>query len=282
MAASFTSQTVVPQIQTLNETPKRVLAFLTALGTQFTLRALMKSHGYTQDDHLEGWRLLIKASGSGPEGFAPLRAAAADAIAELDAWDEVGFHKAHAALRRRHPVQAAFVFNDLAPSQGREAVLGVIRFLDRLDALENDPNRAGTRDEDKKALESLAQRGFDATERARLRDLVELAQSEPEISVDPNSAAATRVKDLADLYAWYAEWTEVARAVVPRRADRLAIGIARKKRSSRDDEEEETDEPEDTQPVPAVTQPAPAVTGPPPVVTQPANGAVIPVTDPVV
>ena len=102
----------------------------------------------------------------------------ADAVRALDEWDELGFHKAHAALTRRFPEQAEFIFNDLTAAQGPGAVLAIMKFLDRLDVLEKGTGRDATHDADLKALELLSARGIDATERARLRDLIAVAQSE--------------------------------------------------------------------------------------------------------
>ena len=226
----------IPGTRTLVDTPKRAFTFLRALGKDSRLRSIMKKYAYTQDDHLEGWRLLFKASGSESEQIVS-ESPAATAIRELDAWDEAGFHTAHAALARRFPSQAEFVFHELAPTQGPAAVLGVKKFLDRLDVLEKGDGRSETHDADQKAIETLAARGFDAGERARLRTLVEIAQSEPSHPPAP-SAADSHQEDLAALHAWYMEWTEVARAVVSARADRITLGVSRrKKRGTKGDTE---------------------------------------------
>ncbi len=47
---------------------------------------------------------------------------------------------------------------------------------------------------------------------------------------------AVSLANLSALYAWYAEWTEVARAVVSRRADRILLGIAKQRKKGGADE----------------------------------------------
>ncbi|KYF69699.1 hypothetical protein BE11_14805 [Sorangium cellulosum] len=65
----------------------------------------------------------------------------------------------------------------LSPSTGTAAVQGLATFLARLGALESgaDPDRAGTKQSDKKAVAFLATSGLDRTERQRLKGLVDVA-----------------------------------------------------------------------------------------------------------
>lgn len=276
MATSNVLNIEIPGPQTLNDVPKRAFAFLHALGTSLNVRAIMKSHGYTQEDHLEGWRLLTKTSG--PNGnLGGMRVATSDAIAELDAWDEIGFRKAYATLARRFPDQAKLVFDDLAASQGPSCVVGIVKFLDRLDILEKGPGRTATQDTDKQALELLAKRGIDTAERARLRALVDAAQAEPELPLGAKTVDElneTRTRDLVALYAWYTEWAEIARAVISRRNERIALGIAKRRKSDRS-QNAETEGTVGTAPAPTA---APNTTAPavPASANKPANGGAAP------
>ncbi len=225
----------MPGPQTLAQLPNRAFAFLSALGTQGELRRAMSEHGYTQDEHREGWRLLLAASGSETRAeSAPGVSLATEAIRALDEWDELGFLKAHGALAYRFPEQAAFVFQDLAATEGPLAVLGVAKFLDRLDALEKGEGRADTHDADTKALELLATRGIGTEERARLRALVVEAQAEPDTK-KPSEAVqkeSDHAEALEALYGWYAEWSDLARAIVSKRASRITMGLAKRKRAA--------------------------------------------------
>jgi hypothetical protein len=223
-----------PSRTVLEETPARVLTFLRALGTSIPVRAKLASAGYTPADHTEGWNLLHKVSGYMPdEGSSEEDPRVQNAIAELDAWDERGFRRAHAALARLHPDQDRFVFNGLTPAQGPEAVLRVALFLDRLDALEQGTSRKGTRDADRAALATLAARGFGPEERARLREVVNVAHASPvpsEAAVNAAKMAVARGQALVDLRRWFDDWSETARAVVTRRDHQIRLGIAHRKK----------------------------------------------------
>jgi len=243
----------IPSRETLEATRERAVKFLSAVGQTRSIRAALKTRGYTPDDHREGWRLFLRVSGYDPE-FVPeeMDNVVADAIRELDAWDEDGFRVARAALDRLHPEQAAFVFNNLAAAQGPEAVASVAKFLDRLDALEDSADRKKTRKEDRAALDTLAKRGIDAEERIRLRKLVKSAQGLLDLPQgDPGAEEkeAVNEEDLVALYNWYRDWAETARVAVTRRDQHIKLGIAsRRAPSGSSDEEEEEETPAD-QPV---------------------------------
>ncbi len=248
MAASNSSSSSSnsPSARSLAEAPRRASTFLLALAAITRLRKAMNAHGYSQAEQQEGWRLLVKV-GCRESGVSS--SAAMDAMRELDAWDELAFHRAHAALARSYPAQGDFVFEGLEATQGPGAVFGVAIFLERLDALEKGDGRAATRAQDQAAVALLATRGFDAAERARLRALVEIVQKDDAM---PGDAEGQSEEDLKALYGWVTEWTEVARAIVTRRADRIALGIARRRKA--DGKEEFDDAPEDVAPVSAPTQ----------------------------
>jgi len=219
--------------ETLEQTPLRALPLLRAIGTRRAIRAAMGAFGYTPEDHQEGWALLHASSGY-VEGQAPdaIDAGVRSAIIELDAWDEDGFRVVRAALGRRHPDQAAFVLDGIGPSEGPAAVMGVKRLLDRLDALEKSPARKATRKEDHAALATLAQRGLDAKERARLAERVATAEgvaAPPEDDTDREKRAEAHVEALAALRAWFDEWSEIAKVAVKRRDHLILMGLAKRK-----------------------------------------------------
>jgi hypothetical protein len=180
------------------------------------------------------------------------------AIAECDAIDESLFRRAHAALDHHHPEQDKFVFADLTPGRGAQAVLSVGIFLDRIDALESSPDREATREEDQAAVALLAKRNIGPEQRLYLRDLVETAQmAEFPVEFEPaNVTAEEREEALRELRAWYKDWSETARAVIARRDHLILMGLAHRKRPARDGSVEEAaddDSEEGAQDTPAVT-----------------------------
>ena len=206
--------------QTLEETPARVLSFLRAVGTTPAIRALMASRGYEASDHQEGWDLLHSVSGYTPETPPQgVDVKVRDAIVTLDNEDEDLFRILGPALRRLHPLQAKYVLDGLGPAVGPAAVSSVKLLLKRLDSLETSPERIATRPQDHAALATLAKRGIDAKERARLSALVEIAESGEHD--EPHLAG------LGQLYAWYEDWSAVARSVVKRSDYQCRMGVAK-------------------------------------------------------
>ncbi len=227
---------------TLDATYGRASTFLRGVGTTEAIRSRLATRGYDQREHDRGWTLLHAAAGyqlRGDGAKTPaVDAGVAQAIAELDAWDEPNLRIVRAALTRLHPEAAAFVLDGIEPATGVSAVLGVKALLDRLDALQKAPERKATREEDKAALETLARRGIDANERARLRALV--ARAEDYIGLDQGgeSKAARQERDakntqaLKDLRAWYEDWAEMARVLITRRDHLIRLGLAKRKMKS--------------------------------------------------
>lgn len=236
--------------QVLEESPSRVLRFLGGVGTSPFIRRTLARLGYGAKDHQEGWNLLHRVSGYQTEAAEPeMDREAADAIAQLDTWDEPNFRLARAALSRRFPEQAEFVFKSLEPATGVGAVLSVTTFLDRLDALQGvlegrDHTKTATRDADAGALQMLMTRGFTPEERKRLRKLIKTAElgTKPDEQLDKLAAeteaqAEARLQALVDLRAWYDEWAETARVAIKRRDYLIRLGLANRRSNGEDDPE---------------------------------------------
>lgn len=225
--------------ETLDGTPVRLMLLLRGIGTLKAVRETLRAVGYSASEHARGWQLLHGCSGF-VESDGDTDAVAAT-IAELDAWDEPKFTIAEAALRHRHPAQHAFVFRDLKPARGVEAVVGVHTFLSRLDALESSPDRADSRVADHAALATLAERGINAAERERVGALVRAAES---LSDDDDTeqsvlTAAEQEKRMRAARAFYEEWSTIARTLVERRDHLIRLGLAQRRYTA----EEPTDDP---------------------------------------
>lgn len=87
---------------TLDAAPERALAFLRGVGLSVGIRRALFARGYTKDDHDEGWKLLLEASGFGDGGEEDEDEAVREAAIEIDAWDEGAIRIIAASLERRH------------------------------------------------------------------------------------------------------------------------------------------------------------------------------------
>lgn len=229
----------LPSRQTLEATHGRTAQFLKAVGTNPSIRAQLEAHGYTEEDHAEGWRLLLAASGyqgALPTLFGPQNAGAREAMMQVDAWDEPAHRILRATLRRRFPEQAEFLLAGLAPATGMESVAGVAILLDRFDELESGKNRKSTHKQDLAALELLAGRGIGPEKRKELRALIAKAQqgeaarqNDPAREQTQAEKARSHEEALLALRHWFEEWSEIARAVVTRRDYLIQLGLARRR-----------------------------------------------------
>lgn len=201
--------------ETLEATPARAVRLLQGAGSSLLIRALLLPHGFTRRDLEEGWHLLRDACGIHDGGDEIDQGALAHAVRELDTWDERGFAIVRATLAHRLPQQCSFLLAGIDAAEGSLAAVGVAALLDRLDALESDPRREATRDDDLDALGLLAQRGLDQAERDRLRAHVHTVRR-----ALGSSDASTRTEDgnhlarLTRLRAWYEEWVAVCRVAL--------------------------------------------------------------------
>ena len=235
-SAASASNDSIPDVtrETLEDTPVRGLPFLRAVGTSLPIRSILRGCGFTSAEQKLGWTLLHAVSGFTEEAAAEtVDVRVRDAINTLDAWDEDGFRIVRAALTRLHHAQASFVLAGIGPSVGAGAVVGVKTLLERLDTLEKGPERKATRKEDHAALATLATRGINEKERARLADLVQAAQSATEVEAPDTEGKAAReeayLKALTALRVWYIDWSEMARSVIKRRDYLIRLGLAKRK-----------------------------------------------------
>jgi hypothetical protein len=225
----FMTTPQVPSRQTLEEVPGRAFKFVIAVAEVPTIAALLATKGYNEAEHDYAWERLGKlAAVHPPAGASILDKGVRDAVVELDAWDEPNFAIIKASLERQHPEQAAFVFEGLEAKQGREAVLSVATLLDRIDALQNGPERKATRKADHAAIATLNARGYGEDERARLRALVDSARKVTPANPPPATGAA-REKIVLELYGWLNEWSTVAKSLVKRRDHLIRLGLAKRR-----------------------------------------------------
>ena len=234
-------------IRTLEETLNRALTFLGAVARDVSIFAALRGRGYSQKEHNEGVKLVMRATGytDGEISSAAFNETTQDAVKTVDNWDEDGMRLVGATLRHRFPEQHNFVMNGLKASTGMQAVAGVGTLLKRLDALENDEGRKATRKADKAALAKLAERGLHAEERARLQKLVNTALSvsadadnHEKVLEDDAAREAEYIEALKALRIWYVEWADIARVEIKRRDRLIRLGLAARKRP-KDDEEED-------------------------------------------
>jgi hypothetical protein len=230
----------------INRDVLRGVSFLGTLSRSPDIRRILADRGYTVEEHQTGWRNLLEVMGWKPDQSEFVGVSAIEqerAMAELDNWDGPNFSIARAVLRRLHPDQEAYIFENLNAAQGAAAVGSVKTYLNRVGALRNgtDPSRAALREEDRAAVVSLETRKVAGVElEAHLAALVETAMTAAPIASEPPVGGPDEYQQAARrLHAWLADWRETARVVVTRGDYQIRLGLINRRVRSASDAEEE-------------------------------------------
>lgn len=206
----------------LHDLPARVVTFLRAIGQSSSIRSALEAGGYGADEHARGQALLLAACPYTIPGLDPADDLAARAAStELLLWARSHLTRLRAALRHLHPEHARYFAPPDVDGEG-EAVLACASIFEWVSSLDPSSPVAVT----------LARRGLDATELARLRSVVATAQHAApvaEIATSGGGAEGAASAPLVALYAWYKDWSTTARSLVKRRDLLIRLGLARRR-----------------------------------------------------
>lgn len=185
------------------------------------IAALLMAHGLDDDDLAEGWSLLQKVTRTGLAGVPPLPPPAPpSALDRLDAWENKWFPIAAATLQRRAPAIHAVLFGSFARGQGIAAVLSVTGFLSRFEGLAKSKKDGGLASVGLAAKKLLEKRGLTPNVIAEAKELLAQIQEPARIDLpfpgdaESEAEAAQFAKAEAELWAWYLEWSVIARRTV--------------------------------------------------------------------
>lgn len=219
----------------LSEKSLRTLQFLQSLSLR-RVSSAMSTIGFEEADLEEGWTLLrqvrsVRFSKQAP----PLDP---NHVRLIDAWENRWFPVAFASLKRRFPEIHAALFLNLGQVDGIEAINSVDLFVERYSAL-----AAAGDDTSKEAVAVLAKRGLTPAVIAEAEALLSKVTSidgsvTNEPTADDKAAEAERE---AAMWAWYLEWTALARTVITDRRLLRQMGFLRNSSSSMIEPDEEAD-----------------------------------------
>jgi hypothetical protein len=185
----------------------RVIRFVSGLRNP-SIAERLSHHGFSQRDLDEGWDLIKKAVGDRVD-TPDVEKPSPDTLEQLDAWENKWFPVARATLERRYPDSAKDVFLNLAQSEGIAVTLSVATFLRRLDELK-------TSNAEARAV--LGRRGLTASELENAKKMLdELGRigEQPAIDLEARERQFAEAEDA--LWAWYLEWSAIARVSIENR-----------------------------------------------------------------
>jgi hypothetical protein len=244
---------------TLGGKAQRVLRLLLGVRNPRIATALA-THGFTERDMKEGWDLLQALGNTRLAGtLAP--AADVQTITALDTWENQWFPIASASLARHFPTVHERLFLNLSQTEGPEVAISVRTFIERHDAMSQAQSPYGTDGTQAAAL--LAQRGLTpaalAEARALLAQLGRVA-TPPTVPYSVEEQKAELVRAEEALWAWYREWSQVARIAVKQRALLKQLGFLSERVAAESDEDEDQ-EGEEAGATPVTAGPAGAASG---------------------
>jgi hypothetical protein len=203
----------------------RALRLLIGLGHP-AIGAALRARGMTRDDMNEGWALLRRL---GPEDLAeewvdPRRS---DFDEPLRAWHTRWYEVASAALRRHAPQVHAHLFPKLrsGPRPGRRRIKAILALVDLDARWQRIDEWSGATDDDRaKAREALAHVGVTNEVFAELDSLLGPVNNQPAART-PGPDRDGRDRAEAALWAWYLQWSTIARDVLKHRGLLRQLGF---------------------------------------------------------
>jgi len=215
---------------TIRQKAERALSLLLGLRHPEVAEVLAQS-GFEQADIDDGFE-RIKALTSGTlERRAPRESSSQGTLAQLDAWENRWFPVIDASLKARHPQAHEWLVGRLRQASGILLAPTMMMLVERLVALPEEPSLGA---EGKAARALLEKRGLTA---AVLQEAVELTEGlrRPESSrphVAPDVEGQRKAE--AALWAWYLEWSTIARAGIKDKRLLRECGLSAGKKAARE------------------------------------------------
>lgn len=214
---------------TLGQKADRVLDFLMGLRNRHIVVQL-KPYGFGLAQLNEGWDLL-RAVGKGRLDLDPVEPAYdAESLRQLDQWENKWFAISSAALTRHLPDAQKWFFKNLSQTEGPAVIVSVGTFLERWDLLDQPKDKGGPPSGGKAAKKLLTERGLTSAVLDQARDLLKKLGAVngplPDVDADAQAEAELEKAEKA-MWAWYLEWSQVARTAITRRQYLRQLGFLR-------------------------------------------------------
>ncbi|MDI1428077.1 hypothetical protein [Polyangium sorediatum] len=232
---------------TIGQKAERVLKLLIALRNPRIAAALAR-HGFTGADLDEGWTLLKNVTRTKLDFVEAPPNTDPDALRALDAWENQWFVIGDATLKRHAPEVHAQVFRNLSQTDGMAVIVSVGTFVERLDIIDRPEWDGGFGQAGKDARSLLAQRGLTEQVIDEAKALLEKFRNVDGPIPDLAKIAAedeSFEKAEAALWAWYLEWSAIARRAITQRSLLRQLGFLRTTPSGKDVDVTDDEAPED-------------------------------------
>lgn len=212
---------------TIGQKGDRVLTLLLAL-RNVRIAGTLTRHGFTNADLDEGWTLLRSVTRTQLDAPVDEPPVNNDALQALDEWENKWFVITSATLQRRTPNVYEVLFRNLSQTEGVEVIVSVGTFLDRWDNLDKPVKDGGLGNDGKEAKKLMATRGLtnavinDA--KALVGKLRRVDEPLPDLEkIEAEEASFDKAE--RELWAWYLEWSAIARNAIKQRSLLKKLGF---------------------------------------------------------
>ena len=213
---------------TISQKATRVLGFLLGLRSA-RIAAWLKPYGFDQTALQEGWALLRAVGKTQLDSDPEQPSYDPDTLDVLDKWENKWFTIADATLVRHAPDVHRWFFKNLAQTDGAAVVVGVGTFVERYEKMDKAESNGGVKS-GKAAKKKLAERGLGQAVIDEAKGLLETLggisgplPSLPDLAAD----AEQLVQAEKAMWAWYLEWSRIARKVISQRSLLRQLGFLR-------------------------------------------------------
>jgi len=223
----------------VGEKAARVMKLLMGLRNP-RIASAMAAYGFTEADLQEGWTLLNAVGRVKLDAHTP--AADTSTLLKLDEWENRWFPIAAATLERRFPAVYAQIFKNLSQTEGPGVAVSVRTLVERFDQMAAGSGAYGA--EGPRAAAVLEARGLTPAVLNQARSLLETLGKVQ--TVDATMAAQdpqALEKAENDVWAWYLEWSQIARVAVTQRVLLKQMGFLPTRRSKATEEDDGESDP---------------------------------------
>ena len=199
------------------------------------IASAMAAYGFTEADLQEGWTLLNAVGRVKLDAHTP--AADTSTLQKLDEWENRWFPIVAATLERRFPAVHAQIFKNLSQTEGPAVAVSVRTLLERLDQMKAGSGAYGA--EGPKAAAVLETRGLTPAVLNQARSYLETmgkVQTVEATMAAQDPQALEKAEN--DLWAWYLEWSQIARVAVTQRVLLKQMGFLPTRKSKATEEDD--------------------------------------------
>jgi hypothetical protein len=213
--------------QTLGQKAYRSLKLLIGLRNP-RVTAAMVAHGFTPADLQDGLQRLGALTGMRMNLHETKRDRAV--VTGLDEFENTWFPVARATLAARYPEIGQVLFLNLSQYTGVEVVVSVSTFLERLEQMGKGEGDFGEQGPEARKL--LAQRGLTEKKVQEAQGQLEAIATFSETPVQEGPSVEEQKAAEDRLWAWYLEWSAIARVAIKDGRLLRSLGFNPRTRSS--------------------------------------------------